>query len=164
MKKIVLIVVIGMVLLLSACSGDKMISLDHYNDLESTDLSMEKGGLSKLDITEAEVKEQKGESKVTGTNNREGTVVEYDDYQYTFVEDKLIGFTFKEGTMTGQGVKIGDPESRIAELYGNSFAQSKLEGTVVIGYRDKQLGMILEFFITDGKVSFISGLLNGTNK
>ncbi|GKU77516.1 hypothetical protein [Paenibacillus sp. L3-i20] len=160
MKKIIVIVVmlISSALILSGCTSNKVLTLDHYKDAQSINLSSETGGLSSLDRTEKEVREERGEPNVNGSMQGGGKVLEYNDYQYTFAKDKLTGFSTKEGQATGKGVKIGDGKSRVEELYGEQFTESKLDDMLIIGYADKERGLILEFALRDGVVVQTIGL------
>ncbi|MFF2890357.1 hypothetical protein [Paenibacillus sp. NPDC057967] len=148
------VIVLVFTLLLGACSGggEAFELAEVYANAESTDLSAEDGGLSGWDVTQAELREQRGEPVFEGTTSKGGDLLEYEGYEYFFYKGKLQGYSIKQGGKTAEGIGIGDGRDRIEPQYGSHFAERTQDGLNLLGYYDKENGIVLEFVLKDEKV------------
>lgn len=149
------VMLIAMSIMLGACGGeqgDAVLDLNaDFKDVQSTDLSKETGGLPRLDVTEQEVRAARGEPLQERTTDRGGHVFIYEDYEYSFVEEKHVGYSVNKGT-TEKGVGVGDSRETVIQKYGEHYAERQAEEVSFLGYMDKERGLVLDFLLADGKV------------
>lgn len=162
MKKLILI--FGIMLLLISCSREDSVTsspLDFSETVQSTDLSLETGGLRTFHSSEQEIIEQQGEPLQRGVIGRNEilkggeVVLEYKGYQYVLAKDKVVSYSLKSGQVTAKQVEIGDNASRIAELYGQNYYTREQDGSVIQGYLDKENDRVIEFILNQNKVMMV---------
>lgn len=157
MKNKLWVVVLALSMLLGACGGggDTMDLTEIYAAVESTDLSTETGGLSDWDVTEREIREQLGEPAMEGTTNRREIVLGYEDYQYVIGKEKLQSYSIQKDGKTERGIGIGDDRNRIEQSYGSGYVEREQDELHILGYSDKENGLILEFVLQGGKAEAV---------
>lgn len=155
MKKV--LILLAMALLLVSCSANNDSSpLDYVDQVNSTDLTAETGGISSLGGSEEEIKKQRGEPKMRMEPDKDTVILEYDDYQYSVIDGNIAGYMIvKPGIPTARQVQVGDAEARIAEMYGKDFFKRKQDDIALIGYVDKNNRRLMEFSIIQNKVAAI---------
>jgi len=154
MRKLILI--IGISLCLVSCSSKNgSTPLDFMETVQSTDLSLETGGLESFNTSEQMIIKKRGKPQQSGTTKKGEVVLEYADYQYTLAKDKIVSYSVKPDQMTARQAKIGDHWERIAELYGQDFYTRKLDSLNIKGYIDKESQRVIEFLVEQNKVKTI---------
>ncbi|RJE86138.1 hypothetical protein D3P07_18830 [Paenibacillus sp. 1011MAR3C5] len=148
------VIVLAFTLLLGACSGggEAFELAEVYANAASTDLSAEKGGLSGWDVTQTEIREQRGKPVIEGTTSKGEDLLEYEGHAYFFYKGKLQGYSIKQGGKTAGGIGIGDDRDRMEQQYGSHFTERTQDGLHFLGYYDKENGIVLEFVLKDEKV------------
>jgi hypothetical protein len=155
MKKI--LILLTMALLLVSCSANNDSSpFDYIDQVNSTDLTAEQGGIASLGVSEEELKKQRGEPRMRMEPDKSTVILEYEDYQYSVIDGKVAGYMIvKPGMPTARQVQVGDAEARIAEMYGKDFFERKQDDIALIGYVDKDDRKLMEFSIIQDKVAAI---------
>lgn len=153
-----LFVILCMLIILVSCSTKPATTsspLDFIDRVQSTDLSNETGGLKVLNSPINEVVKERGEPQSKGKLVTGETILEYADYQYILLSDKVTSYTLKAGSLTSKELKIGDREERIYEEYGLHFYTRQQDDLGIKGYIDKENDRIIEFVLDDNQITMI---------
>lgn len=144
------------VFMLTGCSKSET-PLTYMDQVESTDLSAEQGGAADLGISEQELVRQKGKPIRTLNDGGRSFIFMYSDYQYTSVDNEVVGYTLSPDSMTAKGLKLGAAKADVLRQYGDSFyTRGESGSSATIGYIDKTNTLALEFELKDGRVKNIS--------
>ncbi|MFC5653157.1 hypothetical protein ACFPYJ_29405 [Paenibacillus solisilvae] len=153
---ITLITLVGFTLMLSACSSKPQSTpLSFVDTVESTDLTMEKGGTVALGVTEKSLVDKLGKPERTLNQGNRDFLIMYEDYQYTSRDDRIIGYSFGPQAATAKQVKVGDRMEDVAAKYGDSYYTREQGNISFHGYIDKKNKWVLEFVVKEDRVSAI---------
>ena len=151
-----LVCAVVMVCALAGCSKNET-PLTYMDQVDSTDLSAEKGGHIALGIDEQALVKQAGKPMRTLNDGGRSFIFMYDDYQYTSIDNKVVGYSLGPASATAKGLKLGAAKSDVVKQYGDGFYTRGENGaSATIGYIDKTNRLAMEFELKDDKVKAIS--------
>ncbi|NBD24106.1 hypothetical protein [Paenibacillus glycinis] len=141
--------------LLAGC-GKSETPLTYADKVDSTDLSAEHGQVA-LGIGEEELVKQLGKPIRTLNDGGRSFLFMYEEYQYTSVDNTVVGYSLGPKSATAKGLKLGAVKADVVKGYGEGYYERGGEGpSATIGYIDKTKRLALEFELKDGIVKAIS--------
>lgn len=155
-SKLLMILLVGLMLVLTACGANKSTSpLDYKDKVDGIDLSQENPQWSEWGKSEAEIKQDRGEPNRRIAQEGDNVTLEYSDFQYSLVRDLVEVYALMPGQTTARGMKVGGPASEIETMYGKDFYKRTQNNMDITGYLDKNLEIALEFVINNGQIATI---------
>lgn len=154
MKRLLQVVVLlcSLAVLLAACGGKSETPLSFIDKVSSTDLRAEKGGKAELGMTETELVDKLGKPERTLNDGGRTFLFMYEDYQYTTMDNKVLGYSIGPKAATARGLKLGGTKDQVLQQYGDAFYTLGDS----IGYIDKTKRLSLDFKLKDDKVVAIN--------
>ncbi|REE86453.1 hypothetical protein A8990_11062 [Paenibacillus taihuensis] len=146
------VLVFGLAVLLAACGGKSETPLSVSDKVSSTDLSAEQGGDVELGMTEKELVDKLGKPERTMNDGGRTFLFMYEDYQYTTMDSKVIGYSIGPEVATAKGLRLGDTKEQVLKQYGDEYYTLGDS----IGYIDKTKRLSLDFKLKDDKVVAIN--------
>ncbi|QHW31700.1 hypothetical protein GZH47_13195 [Paenibacillus rhizovicinus] len=151
-----LVCVILMACMLAGCSKSET-PLTYMDKVGSTNLSGEKGGQVTLGIDEQALVKQMGKPIRTLNDGGRSFVFMYEEYQYTSIDNTIMGYMIGPESATAKGLKLGNAKADVVKLYGDDFYTRAEKGSsATIGYIDKTAKVAMEIELKDDLVKNIS--------
>ncbi|QHT59087.1 hypothetical protein GXP70_03330 [Paenibacillus lycopersici] len=142
--------------MLAGCSKSET-PMTYIDQVGSTDLSGEKGGQVALGVDEKALVEQMGKPIRTLNDGGRSFIFMYETYQYTSIDNVVMGYMIGPASATAKGLKLGDAKADAVKLYGDDFYTRSVKGaSSTIGYIDKTAKLAMEIELKDDLVKNIS--------